>query len=45
VGDYTVIHVGFAISQLSEQEAEETLAMLREIIDLEEEIGPGAVEA
>ena len=45
VGDYTVIHVGFAISQLSEQEAEETLALLREIIDLEEEIGPGAVEA
>jgi hydrogenase expression/formation protein HypC len=44
VGDYTVIHVGFAISQLSEQEAQETLSMLREIIDLEDEIGPGAVE-
>lgn len=40
VGEYTVIHVGFAISQLSEQEAKETLDMLREIIDLEEEIGP-----
>lgn len=44
VGEYTVIHVGFAISQLSEAEAQETLAMLREIIDLEEEIGPGAVD-
>lgn len=40
VGDYTVIHVGFAISLLSEEEAHDTLAMLREIIDLEEEIGP-----
>jgi len=40
VGDYTVIHVGFAISQLSEQEAHETLEMLRQMVDLEEEIGP-----
>lgn len=40
VGDYTVIHVGFAISKLSQQEAQETLEMLQEIIDLEEEIGP-----
>jgi hydrogenase expression/formation protein HypC len=42
VGDYTVIHVGFAISLLSEQEAQETLMLLREIADLEEEIGPPA---
>ena len=40
IGDYTVIHVGFAISLLSEQEAQETLDMLRQMIDLEEEIGP-----
>ncbi|GAB4154029.1 MAG: HypC/HybG/HupF family hydrogenase formation chaperone [Candidatus Promineifilaceae bacterium] len=40
VGDYTVIHVGFAISRLSEEEAQATLAMLREIMQLEEEIGP-----
>lgn len=40
VGEYTVIHVGFAISQLSEQEAKETLDLLREIVNLEEEIGP-----
>ena len=39
IGDYTVIHVGFAISLLSEEEAQESLAMLREIIDLEEELG------
>jgi hydrogenase expression/formation protein HypC len=40
VGDYVVVHVGFAISLLSEEEAQATLEMLREIIDLEEELGP-----
>lgn len=38
IGDYTVIHVGFAISQLSEEEAQQTLALIREIADLEEEL-------
>lgn len=40
VGDYTVIHVGFAISRLSEQEAMESLELLREIVDLDTELGP-----
>lgn len=40
LGDYTIIHVGFAISLLSEEEAMETLALLREIADIEEELGP-----
>ncbi|MCP4139712.1 MAG: HypC/HybG/HupF family hydrogenase formation chaperone [Chloroflexi bacterium] len=39
VGDYTIIHVGFALSLLSEEEAMESLAMIREIINLEEELG------
>lgn len=39
VGDYCIIHVGFAISLLSEQEAQETLAMLKDISNLEEELG------
>jgi len=39
-GDYVVVHVGFAISMLSEAEAQETLAMLREIIEIEDEVGP-----
>jgi len=48
IGDYAVIHVGFAISLLSEEEAQETLAMLREIGQLGEELGlyddePGTV--
>ena len=40
VGDYIVVHVGFAISLVSEEEAQATLEMLREIIDFEDELGP-----
>ena len=40
VGDYCVIHVGFAISLLSEKEAMETLDLLKQITDLGEELGP-----
>lgn len=31
VGDYTIIHVGFGISQLDEDEAQQTLKLLREM--------------
>ncbi len=31
LGDYAIIHVGFALNLLSESEALETLAMLRQI--------------
>lgn len=40
VGDYTIIHVGFALNLLSEQEALETLALLKEITDIGDELGP-----
>lgn len=40
VGDYCVIHVGFAISLLSEKEAMETLDLLKQITNFEEELGP-----
>jgi hydrogenase expression/formation protein HypC len=33
VGDYAVVHVGFAISLLSEEEAQETINLLREIME------------
>jgi hydrogenase expression/formation protein HypC len=36
VGDYTIIHVGFALNVISEQEAQETLELLRQIGELEE---------
>ena len=39
VGEYCVIHVGFAISLLSESEALETLDLLRQISNIEEELG------
>ena len=41
IGDYCVIHVGFAISLLSEKEALETLDLLKQISDIEEELGAG----
>lgn len=41
VGEYCIIHVGFAISLLSETEAMETLDLLKQISNIEEELGPG----
>lgn len=38
IGDYTIIHVGFAITQLDEASALETLALLQEMGALEEEL-------
>ena len=32
--DYVIVHVGFAISQVSEEEAQETLRMISEISEL-----------
>ena len=40
VGDYCVIHVGFAISLMDEKEALETISLLKQISNFEEEIGP-----
>ena len=37
VGDYTIIHAGFALNILSEEEAEATLEALRQIGAFEEE--------
>jgi hydrogenase expression/formation protein HypC len=45
IGEYVIVHVGFAINQMSEEEAEETLDLLRQIIDIGEEIGPEGGEA
>jgi hydrogenase expression/formation protein HypC len=42
VGEYCVIHVGFAISLLDEKDAMESLELLRQISDLEEELGTEA---
>ena len=41
VGDYVVIHVGFAISKLNQAEADEAFRYLKEIeaVQLQEELG------
>ncbi len=36
VGDWVIIHAGFAIARLDEGEAEETLSLLREIAKAEQ---------
>jgi hydrogenase expression/formation protein HypC len=38
VGDYVIVHIGFAISQLDEEEAHETLKLMAEMGILEVEL-------
>ncbi len=40
VGDYTIVHVGFALNKIDEATAQETLRMFEELGVLEEELGP-----
>lgn len=44
VGDYTIVHVGFAITQLDEQSAQESLRLFREMGLLGEEFGAPTAE-
>ncbi len=37
VGDYALIHVGFALNLISEEEAKETLELLRQISEVDEQ--------
>jgi hydrogenase expression/formation protein HypC len=36
VGDWVIIHAGFAIEKLSEEDAQQTLALLRDIMEADE---------
>jgi hydrogenase expression/formation protein HypC len=38
VGDYTIVHAGFALNILNEEEANDTLLALRELGELEAEL-------
>ena len=38
VGDYVLVHVGFAISKIGEEEAQQVFAYLKEIDALESEL-------
>jgi hydrogenase expression/formation protein HypC len=45
VGDYVMVHVGFAISRVDAEEAERTLALLSEMGALAGELGLAEPEA
>lgn len=40
VGDYVMVHVGFAISRVDAEEAERTYELLQQISDIESELPP-----
>ena len=37
IGDYVLVHAGFAIQVIDEKEAKETLSLFREMISIEED--------
>ncbi len=39
VGEYVIVHVGFAISRIDEKEAQRVFSYLKEIGALDEEVG------
>lgn len=45
VGEYALIHVGFALATVSPEEAAKTLDMLAALGPIEPELGPGQEEA
>ena len=45
VGEYVMVHVGFAIQRLDERSAQETLANFEKLGILEEEFGDGFSQA
>lgn len=40
IGDYTIVHVGFAITRIDEASAQETLKLFHDMGILEEELTP-----
>ena len=40
VGDYVLVHVGFAISKIDEEEARKTMEALETLANLQDELGP-----
>jgi hydrogenase expression/formation protein HypC len=45
VGEYTIVHVGFALSRIDEESARETLRQFQELGLLDEELGESSPEA
>lgn len=44
VGDFTIVHVGFAITRLDEESARETLALFHSLGILDEELNAAPLE-
>jgi hydrogenase expression/formation protein HypC len=42
IGDYVLVHVGFAISKIDEEEARKTMQALEQLAELQDELGPEA---
>ncbi|HEX6425086.1 MAG TPA: HypC/HybG/HupF family hydrogenase formation chaperone [Acidimicrobiales bacterium] len=40
VGEYVIVHVGFALARVDQDQAHETLAMFRDMGLLDDELGP-----
>ncbi|HLE33420.1 MAG TPA: HypC/HybG/HupF family hydrogenase formation chaperone [Bacteroidota bacterium] len=40
VGEYVIVHVGFAISKMNEKDAQETLRLLEEMAEVKDELDP-----
>ncbi len=38
IGDWVLVHVGFAMSRIDEEEAQKTLALLNELGEVQEEV-------
>ncbi|MHB1598918.1 MAG: HypC/HybG/HupF family hydrogenase formation chaperone [Acidimicrobiales bacterium] len=45
VGEYAIVHAGFALARLDEAAALETLALLRSLGSVADEVGPGGAQA
>lgn len=45
IGDYTIVHAGFALNLISEKEALETLDLLREMMAFNEELGEDSIDS
>ncbi|HWR13602.1 MAG TPA: HypC/HybG/HupF family hydrogenase formation chaperone [Terriglobales bacterium] len=45
VGDYVLVHVGFAISKIDEEEAHKTLEALQTLANLQDELEPEESDA
>ena len=43
-GDYVLLHVGYAIEKIDEEEARKTLTLFRDMYSLEDELGRGVQE-